>query len=325
MSDALLASLKDYDIENAAVSLWTYKKPSQEAGADPAFKGRWVFIDDNVKSVLKFLVRNALDGITETIPYSLLAQNNECSALRMNAAVTHAGIAIAEAVGETAEKKVKKLQELQNTVFYCIKFSFQDSLLFAFKKTDASWATKKAKDRISLLYSDDGLAINDKPGFSLSKYVDFILFDEQVFIKDKMAFESVLSYKSAHVSEFSSLKVEQEFASLFADTIALDEYVGSNKMQLRRIAAIKQKGHYKNPAFMKSLKDNYEKIGLKIVFDKSGKIAPTPETCGDIIRALLDHRLMSHYPAYVYDVQDAAQVTGAAAAGPAKSRVLATT
>ena len=324
MTDAL-ASLKGYNIDNASVSLWTYKKSSQVPGAEPTFKGRWVYIGDDVKAVLKSLVRSVFDGITETIPYSLLAQNNESSALTMNALDTHAGLAVAEALGETPEKKVKSLKELHNTVFYCIKFSFQDSILFSFKKTDASWATKKAKDRISLLYADDGLAINDKPGFSLSRYVDFFHFDGNIFIKDKMAFESVLSYKSAHVSEFSSLKGETDFASLFADTIALDDYIGSNKMQLRRIAAIKHKGHYKNADFMKSLRDNYKKIGLKIVFDKTGKIAPTPETCGDIIRALLDHRLVSHYPANVYDVQDAAQVTASAAASSAKPRALATT
>ena len=91
---------------------------------------------------------------------------------------------------------------------------------------------------------------------------------------------------------------------MFAATDALESYVGDNKMQLRRASAIRQRGHYKDPAFMSNLRKRHEEFLLDIEFDDAGRIVATPETCGDIVRALLDHRLASAFSQNIYDVPD---------------------
>ena len=59
---------------------------------------------------------------------------------------------------------------------------------------------------------------------------------------------------------------------------------------------------------MRNLRQRYAEYRLNIIFDEYGKIVPTPETCRDIMTALLDHRLGSGFSGYIYDVPDAVPV-----------------
>jgi len=52
---------------------------------------------------------------------------------------------------------------------------------------------------------------------------------------------------------------------------------------------------------MTRLREDHTKYQLKLEFDADGRIVPTNETCADIIRALLDHRLLSPFSEQVYD------------------------
>lgn len=84
--------------------------------------------------------------------------------------------------------------------------------------------------------------------------------------------------------------------------------VGNNKTHLRRVCAIRLKAHYRDTAFMGRLRQKHRQFGFNLRFDAAGKIVPTPETCGDVIRALLDHRLQSPFSTNIYDVEDAVPV-----------------
>ena len=77
---------------------------------------------------------------------------------------------------------------------------------------------------------------------------------------------------------------------------------------MRRASAIKEKGYYKNPNFMNSLRINAKKFKLNLEFDEKGKIVMNNECCADVFQALLDHRLQSHYQDHLYDVPNAQKV-----------------
>jgi hypothetical protein len=99
------------------------------------------------------------------------------------------------------------------------------------------------------------------------------------------------------------------FSGLFTDLQPLVDYVGSNKIQLRRASAIRQKANYKNAQFMQRLRAECGGLGFKIKFDKDGRIVPTSETCRDIFQALLDHRLESRLSQRLYDVENTSDVS----------------
>ena len=299
-----LATLKAFDIQNATVSLWVFKRASFKP---LKFSARWVQTSEGLDNSLKQSIVTVLGGITETHDYSLLAQNNEASALTMGSNETNVNLITEKSQDETQGKKLTRLKDLENSTFYAIKLVANDSVIYAVKKTDDSWKTKNTRSIVTAFFADEELTLDETPGFNLSRYVDFFIVEDHVVIASKSSFESILSYKEAHKEDFLALQQEEEFSTAFTDMNPLIQHIGDNKIQLRRACAIKAKGHYKDAAFMASLRNNLAEFGFAIQYDAEGRIIPTPETCHDIIRALLDHRLISHTHR-LYDVENAAVV-----------------
>lgn len=299
--------LSNFDVSNSEVQVWLFKK-SSKPNNEIRFKGRWIDTDETLNAALKQAVVDKLGSILEVNPFGLLSSAGGGIALQVDALETHAGAITANAANPTAALKVRKLKDIQNTTFYVLKFVSGDNALYAVRKTDNSWQTKKTFGILSVFYADDRLGLDTDPGFNISREVDFFIVDDNVVIMNKHSFESVLSYKEAHEQDFQGLQSEQEFLSLFSTIDPLVAFVGVNRLHLRRACAIRQKGHYRDAAFIGRLRQRHADCGLNIAFDADGRIVPTLETCPDIIRALLDHRLSSIFSQCNYDVPDATVV-----------------
>lgn len=301
-------AFSEFDIQKSTIALWLFKT-TQQAGQPPTYVGRWIDTHDDLDSKLKEAVAAERQRIAEIRQYSLLAENNEASALAIDALLTNAGLVIQQASAEVPARRVKEMPQIQNARFYVIKLTKSGKTLYAVRKTEGSWQTKRMKDAIYAFFSNNRLGLDDKPSFRISKDVDFFIVDNLVLIRHKGHFESILAYKQAHVEDFVALQKDQAFKSLFSTLDPLVAFVGTNKIHLRRACAIHDKAHYKDAGFMARLRADHIKYQLKLEFDAQGRIVPTDETCADIIRALLDHRLLSPFSEQVYDVQDAAPVS----------------
>ncbi|EIM1706706.1 DUF4868 domain-containing protein [Aeromonas dhakensis] len=307
-----MANINDFhsfDIQNSQVNLWVFKKST--TGQPPQIKlsSYWVSLSDNVITKLKDTAIICRQAITETIEYSLLAQNNEGSALRIPTIETHADIIISESLDQTPAKQVTNIKKMQNAAFYAVKFSCPTGNLYCVKKSDDSWKTKKRSGAINTLFRSNILEIDDSPTFNLAKNFDFFICNDHLFISNKRHFESIVNYKAAHTADFSDLLSESTFSDIFTSVDILRTYVGNNAIQLRRASAIRQKQNYLDPVFMDNLRAEYSNFGLNINIDSNGKITPTIETCPDIFKALLDHRLKSHFSGRIYDVQSTESIT----------------
>lgn len=303
------ASLENFDIQNAGVTVWLFKKSGGGTGTAPTYTGRWITTEDNLVQALKASIEEARSRIEEAQEYGLLAQNNEASALLIDTAETHAGLIVAQSANPLPQKKIKNEKEVINTDFFVIRLTANDEVLLVVRRTDGSWKTKQRKGIIDIGFRDNALELDTTPSFSLSKYVDFFIAGDRIIIPHKANFESVLSYRQAHEADFIQLRAEDEFAGIFSDMAPLTAFVGSNKISLRRMSSIRQKAHYKNPSFMALLKQHHAAYGLALQFDANGLIVCTPENCRDVITALLDHRLTSAFSANIYDVPDATKVS----------------
>jgi hypothetical protein len=306
MSD--LPTLHAFDVANSEVTVWAFKRSTSQNDKLPIFTGRWIQTSPELGAALRSAVDEARKAITETIEYSLLAQNNEGSALTITTEETYAGLIVEQAADPTPAKKAKKLKEINNSAFYAVKLVVDGAALYAVRKTDDSWRTTKSKNVLSVVYQDDVLALETGTRFNMSKYFDFLLLQDTIFVSNKGSFESLLSYRQAHLDDFSELQKEPEFLEAFSNLDELIAYVGTNKIQLRRASAIRQKAFYKVGDFMDRLRNQYKALGLNIAFDDEGRIVPSAETCRDIFQALLDHRLDSRLSNNLYDVDNTAVV-----------------
>lgn len=296
-----LAELKGFDIAGADLTVWVYKKSTRDGL--PNFKGRWVGITEALAASLRDAVSQALDAVTETIDYEILAQNNESSVLTLGADETHIALVEGQAAEPTDALKVKTLKQIANVDFYMLRFATDEGVLLAVRKTNATWSTRRTSGTLRVVFQGDELDLDERPTFSLEPYFDFFVFGGDVFVSNKARFESVLAYRAGHAVAFEELVDEPDFSGIFSDVAPITEFVGTNKIQLRRAIAIREKGHFRDAGFMDNLRAHYVAMGLGIVFDDDGRIVPTPETCRHIFQALLDHRLDSRLSMRIYDVQ----------------------
>ncbi|NNU62271.1 Kiwa anti-phage protein KwaB-like domain-containing protein [Ochrobactrum soli] len=303
----LIQEMKNFNIEEASTTLWTFKKQSQK-DAPPQFNGHWVDTTAEMETELKNIVKQQLAQITEEQAYSLLAQNNEGSVLTITEAETHVGFVKDQFANELPRRKVRNVTTLLNCVFYVIKLVYDGNVLYAAKKTDNTWKSKTAKNVITAIFSDTQLELTADENFRIQKNVDFFGFNDNLAVRHKANFESILNYKAAHEQDYAEMQVAADFMKVFDDLAPLTAFIGSNKIHLRRMSAIRQKAFYADTTFMDNLRKYHKQYGLNIQFDGEGRIVPTEETCRDIIAALLDHRLSSAFSGNIYDVPDATQV-----------------
>lgn len=306
---ATLDDLKAFDVGSATVSLWVFKGPRGPSDAPPVYSAYWVETTEDLDAALKDTVATEKNRIEETIEYGLLAQNNEASALLIAKEETNAGLLIDMVAAENEAKRVQDANRLQNTTFYLIKLIHNDAILYAVRRTTSGWTTKHAISARSIFFAENRLDIDNRPRFDLEKTIDFFVIGEELVILHKAHFESILRYKATHTNDFSELQVEPDFAAVFSNLIPLVQHVGVNKIRLRRMSAVRQKGHYRDPEFMERLRQHHAEYGFTIQFDEDGKIIVTDETSSQIITALLDHRLASGFSKRIYDVPSTVPVS----------------
>lgn len=303
----MLQDLKEIDVQNANVTLWVFKKSLNAKTKAPVFTGRWVDTTEQLNARLIQIFEIQRENITETKDYSLVALTNENSALTIAAEETLSNLVVAGCDSETDARKATKVAQLDNAFFYVIKIRVGEDVAYAVRKTENSWKTKNSKSIVTAIWKDDELELVDDNSFRISNIVDFIIFNDLIYIRNKLNFESVLNFKEAHVSQFTNIMAEVDFNKVFTDSAIIASYVGDNKTHLRRAMTIHQLGYYKDADFMKSLYNNMSKLKYNFSMNSSHIIDANLETCPEIFKALLDHRLLSHTNA-VFEVEDASAV-----------------
>lgn len=305
---AAIDTVRALDVNNAAVTLWTLRGPYGPAHGNPRYSGRWVRTTDKVEEALTTAFVDDVTRIEEVKDYGLLEENHEASALLIPLEETHAESVLEQCGAETQNRRATSREHVANSRFYLAKFATEDTIVYGVRKTDPTWKTIRARNFRTMVFSDGELDIDDTPRFDISRTFDFMMVDGEVLCLNKRNFESILRYKQAHQNDFEELQAEPEFMAAFADITPLVEFVGNNKIQLRRTSAVRQKGHYRDAGFMENLRQRYNECGLMLRFNAQGRIIVTPDTCSDIITALLDHRLTSRFSEMYFDVPSSTAV-----------------
>lgn len=268
-----LAGLKGFDVAGADLTVWVYKRTTRNGV--PSFNGRWVGVTNDLAASLRAAVSDALEAVTETIDYEILAQNNESSVLTLGADETHIALVEGQAAEPTEVLKVRQLRQIANADFYMLRFATAEGVLLAVRKTNATWSTRRTSGILRVVFEDEELDVDERPAFSLEPFFDFFALRGDIFVSNKNRFESVLSYRAGHAVAFQELVNEPDFSGIFADVAPFAEFVGTNKIHLRRAIAIREKGHFRDVGFMDNLRRQCGAMGLAIVFDDEGRIVPT--------------------------------------------------
>lgn len=298
-------SFRSFDFQQANVHLWVFKKSSSAR----KYTAHFVRTDQQLVTLLKNLVIHELNRIIEFSAYTYLAETNENSCLATPTNETDFDYLKVQVDRPEPECEVRGIKDLKGAQGYLVKFTVNNETIYAVKRSTSTWKTSYPKKFINMIFRDGELAATEDNAFSIEKNFDFYCKGALLFIANKRGFESALGYRAAYIQNFADLQADPAFCSLFTDLQPLIGYVGSNSIQLRRMAVVEQKGIYSRPNFLATLSQVSVSRNWGINFDpNTNKIIACDHTAKAILQVLLDHRLMSEITSNVYDVPDATQL-----------------
>ncbi|WP_000227399.1 DUF4868 domain-containing protein [Vibrio mimicus] len=296
-------ALKAFDFENADTYLWVFKESTTKA----KFRTKFVQTEAELNKDLKGFVRAEVNRITEHSPYTYISQTNENSCLTIAFDSTDFKLLKSQVDLPEVEHRVKSVSDLVGAKGYVVKFIKDGVVVYAVKRSTSTWKTSYPKKFVNMVFKNGELKGVENNAFSIEKNFDFYVINDTAFIANKKGFESSMKHKEEYVQVFDTLQKNPGFSSLFSDVSSIVEYVGSNSIQLRRMAVIEEKGIYKQANFIKNLISVNSKRNWGLNFEND-KIVPCEETVKVILQVLLDHRLISEITDHIYDVPDAKPV-----------------
>ena len=125
-----------------------------------------------------------------------------------------------------------------------------------------------------------------------------------VFILSKKEFERGLNFREGMLNNANELYLEVEKLNIFVNMELLTAKVGNNQRYLRKIATIRNLGHFRNPIFLQRLQQLSTAKGWNINFE-NGKIVFTDLTLDEILTLLQNKRLHSELTDEDFDVESA--------------------
>ncbi len=298
-------ALKRFDFTQAQIYLWVFKKSTTAA----KFSAYYAQTDASLNAMLQAAVVAEMARVIEIANYSYLTETNENSCL--STPVNGTDFEQLKLAVDRLEPdcRVRTVKDLQNAEGYVVKFVHGGQTVYAIKRSTNTWKTKYKKSHINIIFRNGELSAIEDNEFAIEKNFDFYAFDGHLFIANKRAFESAMAYRAAYAQAFTTLRTNQAFSSLFTDMQPLIDYVGSNSIQLRRMAVVEQKGLFLWHGFMAAVRLVNANRQWGLNFDpNTNQLIPCDQTVRTIIQILLDHRLLSEVTQNIYDVPDTTQV-----------------
>lgn len=298
-------SLRTFDFANSLVFLWVYKRSSTMQ----KFTAKYVQTDDTLNGALLQVVQNEISRITEYADYSYLAETNENSCLASPVAGSDFEYLKALVDRPEPDCRVSSIKELKNAHGYVVKFVCGSQTVYAVKKSSSNWKAAYLKTHINIVFRNGELSAAEDNAFAIEKNFDFYAYEQTLFIASKRAFESAMEHRASYALAFAGLQQNQAFFGLFTDMQPLIDYVGTNSIQLRRMARVEVRGLFSRPGFLGAVQSVSARRGWGLNFDpQTRQLIPCGQTIKTIMQILLDHRLLSEVTDLMYDVPDATPV-----------------
>jgi hypothetical protein len=204
------------------------------------------------------------------------------------------------------EDVIEDVDELVKAKAYIIILRNRTGIqVVGFKTLPENWKMKYSRGLIPLLFSDNSFKdLEEDNVFSISSFIDLFYFDETLFILSKREFEKGLNFREGMINNAGELFQEVEQLNLFVNLNILTARVGNNQRYLRKIATIRNLGHFRNPLYLQRLQQVSALKGWNINFE-NGQIVFTEENLDEILTLLQNKRLHSELTDEDFDVESA--------------------
>ena len=201
------------------------------------------------------------------------------------------------------EDIIENVDELVKSKAYMIILRNAEGIqVVGFKTLPENWRMKRSKGLIPLLFTENRFEdLEQENVFSITSIVDLFYFNEYLFILSKKDFERGLNFREGMINNANQMYQEVEQLNLFVNIEVLTNRVGNNQRYLRKIATIRNLGHFRNSLFLQRIQQLSMAKGWNIQFD-NGQIVFSDESLDVILTILQNKRLHSEFTDEDFDV-----------------------
>lgn len=301
-----LRTLKELNLTRSSVSLAIVKEYKVDRVSQYDIK--YVPIQERLERRLKGIVTNHITRSNSVEDYSYDCPEPEEDQVRSINYEETDFYRIYEQLTQLnpEEDIIEDVEELVKAKAYIIIIRNTAGIqVVGFKTLPENWKMKYSRGLIPLLYSDNSFKdLEEDNVFSISSFVDLFYFNETVFILSKKEFERGLNFRDGMINNANELYQEVGRLNVFENLDILTNKVGNNQRYLRKIATIRNLGHFRNPIFLQRLQQLSISKCWNITFE-NGQIVITDETLDDILTLLQNKRLHSELTDEDFDVESA--------------------
>ncbi|WP_291138949.1 DUF4868 domain-containing protein [Hydrogenophaga sp.] len=293
-----------------AVSFWLVRRKAARTGFD--YSVLRVDIDARLNKRFKGYVKEQVqDRAFHLDAYDFNNADPDDVLLTLDADATDFHRIVAAIDAGFDNPRAKEYSDLLSALAYVVVFESGGERLFALRKINTLNNPKKAVTRQALFFDNHKLVdVEDKQVFMIDPRFDFFVFGGTTFIASKAAFETAMNFREGIKEKGNELLDAFTSMDFLSDVEPIRTYVGENLRHLRKLAAIKNAGYFKQPDYMTKLIAvvKAEKWDLKIV---GGKIIVEEETMELLLKLLNNDRLRSPINDEMFDSSAKTAVAGA--------------
>lgn len=305
----ILRNLKTLDLSKSSVTLAVVKEYKKKRTSHYTVK--YVPIDSSLEKRLKSILTRHINNSNTIEEYTYDCPEPEADQVRTIDYAETDFYVIFEQLRELnpEEDIIQNVDELVKSKAYMIIIRNAEGIqVVGFKTLPESWKMKKAKGLIQLLYDENRFVdLEHENVFSISNLVDLFYFKEYLFILSKSDFEKGLNFREGMINNAEEMYREALKLNLFLNIEILTARVGNNQRYLRKIATIKNLGHYRNPIYIQRLRYLSSTKGWNIEFNEN-QIVIAEDTLDDILTLLQNKRLHSQLTEEDFDVESSKPV-----------------
>lgn len=296
-------NLKNTDISKLDVSLVIVKEYKKERISQYDLK--YVKVDEKLEKRLKEIVTKKVNDSNTFESYTFDCPEPEGDQVRAINYEETDFFKVFEKLKELnpEEDTIKNIDELVKAKAYLIVLRNVDGIkCVGFKTLPENWKMKKDKGLIPLLFNENRFVdLESENVFSISSFVDFIYFDDALFILSKRNFENGLNFREGMIAKAQQVYEEFKELNIFINLDILINRVSNNQRYLRKMATIKNLGYYKDHNYLLRLKFINEQRNWGIVFINQ-QIEISEEHLESILTLLQNKRLHSELTDETFDV-----------------------
>ncbi|RQP12369.1 MAG: DUF4868 domain-containing protein, partial [Parapedobacter sp.] len=295
---------------NANVTLAVVKEYKRDRISQ--YTVRYVKIDTRLESRLRGIIVNHINKSNTVEEYTYDCPEPEEDQVRAINYEETDFYRIFEQLSELnpEEDVIEGVEELVKSKAYMIILRNTEGIqVIGFKTLPENWRLKKNRGLIPLLFNEDRFEdLEQENIFSISSIVDLFYFNELLFILSKKDFERGLNFREGMINNAEEMYREVTQLNIFVNMEILTNKVGNNQRYLRKIATIRNLGHYRNPVYLLRLQQLSAAKGWNLQFE-SEQIVITDETLEDILTLLQNKRLHSELTEEDFDVESTKPVS----------------